>query len=410
MIQRFFADYIREMLTAFPVVAVVGPRQVGKSTLVTGPEIGEGRRYVTLDDLSWRSLAEGDPKSFLDVPGPMTIDEVQLAPGLLREIKLRIDRERVKGKYLLTGSSDPDFGAGLSQVLAGRVGVVRLPPITRAEERGGKVWRAWLESGTLEEWDGLLAGREYPVFQEDRLVQGGFPLSVKAESRRERHLWMDSFRLTYLERDLRRLADIGHLAEFNRLMQITAGQTATVASQAALARDAGLNPATAGRYLSILEASYLIQRIPPYFANIGKRMVKSPKIFWADTGLCCHLLGIEEPAGFTGNPTLRGRILETFVMMEIQALLPLLEQSRQLFFVRTHDGLEVDGLLVGQGRHIPIEIKASRTLSAGDALPIERWIGLNPGHGPGAVLYPGTSYQPLSPSVRAIPLAALFEC
>lgn len=395
------------MLATFPVVAVVGSRQVGKSTLIQQPVIAQGRRYLTLDDVSVYSVAQADPKTFLDSEMPLTIDEVQLAPALLREIKLRVDRQREPGRFLLTGSADLDHCADISSVLAGRVGIVRLPPITMSEEHQATGWQEWMGATGVKSLDRTFAGRKYQPLPLERILSGGFPDSLLALTPRQRMLWMDSFRTTYLERDLRRISDIGNLGEFVRLMNLSAAATGSLLNQAHLARDAGMSPATAGRHLSILEASFLITRLPPFFANIGKRMVKAPKLYWNDVGLAAHLCGITSIEALRGGVML-GRLVETLLMMEIQALLPLAGTPAKLFHVRTHDGLEVDGLLeIGQ-RHLPLEIKASRTVTASDAAPIERWIALNPTHGPGVVLYLGEEHLSLSANVRAVPAWALF--
>lgn len=408
MITRFYESLLMEMLAVFPVVALVGPRQVGKSTLVTkAPGLAE-REYLTLDNIAERSLAAADPKAFLDRAGPVTVDEVQLAPGLLREIKRQTDRNRVPGRFLLTGSADLDHCADLSHVLAGRVGVLRLPPITRSEESGSQGWKRWLATESADELDAAFSGKEAAPFEWERLVRGGFPPAMAAGRARERSLWMESFRMTYLERDLRRISDIGNLADFNRLMVLTAAATGTIPNQANLARDAGLSPATAGRHLSILEASLLLRRLPPFFVNIGKRMVKSPKLYWNDTGLCAHLMGLTDATALDREAVARGRLFETFVMMEVESLIPLLDAPARLFHVRTHDQLEVDGLVESGRRKILFEIKAGQTVTADDAAPIERWIALNPGHGPGVVIHAGGEYHKLSTSVRAIPASMLF--
>ena len=409
MIKRFHETLLQELLEIFPVVAVVGPRQVGKTTLVNSTKMGAERSYLSMDDIGLRSVAESDPKAFLDRGDAITIDEVQLVPDLLREIKRLTDKERKPGRFLLTGSADLDHCADLSAVLAGRVGVLRLPPITQAEETKASGWRDWLKSRSIKDLDQAFGNRKGMPFDFGRLIRGGFPLSLMAKSRRERSLWMESFRMTYLERDLRRISDIGNLAEFNLLMQISAGMTGGLLNQASLARDVGMSAATAGRHLSILEASLLIHRLPPYFTNIGKRLVKSPKLYWADTGLCAHLLGIDDWDDLNRpDERLRGRLFETFVMTEVLALLPLIHPSGRLYHLRTHDQLEVDGLIEQGSRRLLFEVKASRTVTSADAAPIERWLKLKPEHGPGIVIYAGDTYQPLSKNVRAVPASLLF--
>ncbi len=408
MINRLFSPLLQEYLGTFPVVAVVGSRQVGKSTLVRQPGVGADRRYVTLDDFGALSVAQSDPKGFLSMDGPLTVDEVQRAPVLLREIKRLVDGDRRPGRFLLTGSADLDRCADISPVLAGRVGVLRLPPITVAEEHGAGGWRAWLEAKNTGDLDKAFSRHRWEPFGMERVISGGYPDSLLARSGRARRLWMDSFRTTYLERDLRRISDIGNLAEFARLMQLAAAATGGILNQANLARDAGMSPATAGRHLSILESSFLLTRLPPFFANIGKRMVKAPRLFWNDSGLASHLCGIFSLDAPRADPRMLGRLFETLVMMEVQALLPLAAEPAHLFHVRTHEGLKVDGLVALGRRHLPFEIKASQTVTSADASPIEHWIALNAGHGPGILIHAGGDYLPLSRNVRAVPASALF--
>lgn len=408
MIARYYTDLLQEMLEVFPVVAVVGPRQVGKSTLVTQAEIGGSRDYLSLDDLTHRSVAESDPKAFLAGRGRVTIDEIQLVPDLLREIKLLTDQNRQEGRFLLTGSADLDHCADLSHVLAGRVGILRLPPLTLSECNCARSWETCFKAESAEDLDRLFDRATSHPFQGERLFQGGFPLSLNARSERARQLWFESFQLTYLERDLRRISDISNLSDFHRLMRISASNTGTLLNQAHLGRDAGLNPVTTGRYLSVLEASLLICRIPPFFSNIGKRFIKSPKLFWSDTGIAAHLAGFSSTEALWNDPMARGRWFETFVMMEIQSLLPLLSFPARLYHVRTQEGLEVDGLLEGGRRHLLFEVKTTHTPRPEDANAMERWIHMNPGHGPGMVIHSGDSYHRLSEHVRAIPANLLF--
>ena len=401
MISRIFTAKVQELLEFFPVVAVVGSRQVGKSTLVQMSEIGRDRRYFTLDDLAVRQLAERDPESLLETQGPLTIDEVQLAPELLRAIKKCVDQDRRPGRFLLTGSADMNVLSDLAGVLAGRVGIVQLPPITQFEVRGGEGRPRWLQA-----LQGEHASGSTPVapFDWSRIVVGGFPLSVTAAHDRERALWFENFRKTYLERDLRRMRDIGHLSDFARLMELVAARTAQLLNQAALAREIGLNAATAGRYLSLLEASFLCMRLNPWHANLGKRLVKTPKRYWTDTGIACHLCGLHRD-DLPGHP-MTGPLFETFAVTEIAALLSHFLPEARLHFFRSQTGLEVD-LLIQQGQTLfPVEIKASRSVTPDDAAPILRWREWTGLTSPGLVLYPGTEIKPLGRNITAMPITA----
>jgi predicted AAA+ superfamily ATPase len=408
MIYRIYTTRLLEMLNLFPVVAVIGPRQVGKSTLVLSEGISRGRQYVTLDDLTSRTLAERDPLALLDKPGPITIDEIQLVPQLLRGIKQQVDHQRSAGRYLITGSADLNYCADLSHILAGRVGILSLPPITYFEERAGKgvpLWAYLLQEGRVDPI--VIPRARIDDFNWNRIVAGGFPLSLTAEDESQRVLWMESFRSTYLERDLRRISDIGHLAEFARLMELSAVRTAQVLNQAELARDAGLSPATMGRYLSILEASFLIHRLAPYYENIGKRLVKSPKLYWTDTGLVCHLLGMH--ASDLAVHRMKGALFETFAIAEIRSLLSFYLPQARLYYLRTHDRLEIDGL-VQQGTHlIPFEVKAAATVVADDADAIKHWMSLTRREGMGLVLYAGSRVELIGRNIWAIPIQATID-
>lgn len=401
MISRLFTHKVQELLDFFPVVAVVGSRQVGKSTLVQMPEIGSNRRYFTLDDLAVRQLAERDPESLLEVSGALTIDEVQLVPELLRAIKKSVDQDRRPGRFLLTGSADLNVLADLSGVLAGRVGIVQLPPLTLFEERGETGRPCWLQ--VLQ---GDNSSRPTPVspFDWSRIVVGGFPLSVTAANDRQRTLWFENFRKTYLERDVRRMRDIGHLTDFARLMELVAARTAQLLNQAALAREIGLNAATAGRYLSLLEASFLSMRLHPWHANLGKRLVKTPKRYWTDTGIACHLCGLHH-GDLPGHP-MTGPLFETFAVTEVEALLSHFLPEVRLHFFRSQTGLEVD-LLIQKGQTLfPVEIKASRSVTPDDAASILRWREWTGMTSPGLVLYPGTEIKPLGRNITAMPITA----
>lgn len=408
MIYRIYTARLLEMLNSFPVVAVIGPRQVGKSTLVLSKEISRGRQYVTLDDLTSRTFAERDPLALLEQTGRITIDEIQLAPQLLRGIKQQIDRQRSAGRYLITGSADLNYCADLSHTLAGRVGILPLPPITYFEERRGKgvpLWAYLLQKGRIDPIEIQKARVE--DFDWTRIVTGGFPLSLTAENESQRVLWMESFRSTYLERDLRRISDIGHLAEFARLMELSAIRTAQVLNQAELARDAGLSPATTGRYLSILEASFLIHRLAPYYENIGKRLVKSPKLYWTDTGLVCHLLGIH--ASDLAAHRMKGALFETFAIAEIRSLLSFYLPRARLYYLRTHDRLEIDGLVQQGTCLIPFEIKAAATVIADDGDAIKHWMSLARREGMGLVLYAGRRIELIGRNVWAVPIQATID-
>ncbi len=410
MISRVHERRLRELLDSFPVVAVIGPRQVGKSTLVqTGPELAE-RHYVTLDDFEVLGVAEKDPRVLLAGQGRITVDEVQRCPGLLRAIKAEVDCHREPGRFLLTGSCDLTMTANLAGELAGRVGVLTLPPFTWRELEGRlapPAWLKWIDTPRIEdieaEWP--VAAPMHPDLEV--MHMGGYPLSVTATDERARRDWFAAYRFTYLERDVRQILNVGSLSDFARLFQTVAGRSSKLANVAALARDVGLKAVTAGRYLSVLEASFQILRLAPWFANIGKRLVKTPKFYWQDVGLLAHLLGLENWEAAV-DQSFAGPLFETFMMMEIAKQVDVFAPDMRLYFVRSHDGLEVDGLLVRGLKQLPFEIKVSTTVRVEDAKPLEDYMDRSGTSALGLVFYRGRECRRLSRRVLAVPQTAVL--
>jgi len=410
MIKRAQEKRLLELLDRFPVVAVIGPRQVGKSTLVCGAVVGANREYFSLDDFDTLGLAQKDPNALLSAGKAVTIDEIQRCPDLLRIIKAAVDKNRRSGRFLITGSADLNLVANLASELAGRVGVLSLPPLSWRELEGRlmpPVWLSWVNELGI---DGIeKAGKTMvpKVSDVDALLSGGYPLAVTAAGVEARRDWFAAFRFTYLERDVRQISNIGNLADFSRLFQTMASRSSQLLNIASLARDVGLNVATAGRYLSLLEASFQIKRLEPWFSNMGKRLVKSPKVYWSDTGLLAHLLGLDTWIDITAHGV-SGALIETFAMMEISKHVELFEPSMRLHFVRSHDGLEVDGLLVKGVKQLPFEIKASSTVRVDDARNLEKYMELSGSATAGIVFYRGSECRRLGRRVLAVPLTALL--
>jgi len=410
MIKRVHEKRLLEMLEAFPVVAVIGPRQVGKSTLVQHGPVLASRKYRTLDDFDTLGLAEKDPRTLLGGDGAITVDEVQRCPTLLRMVKAEVDRNRQPGRFLLTGSADLNLTADLASELAGRVGVLTLPPLTWREletQLDSPVWLNWLEVPRVEDVEADFRETVPKIPDTEAIFMGGYPLSATASSSQVRRDWFAAYRFTYLERDVRQISQVGNLADFARFFQAVAVRSSQLLNIAALARDVGLKAATAGRHLSVLEASFQIARVAPWFSNLGKRLVKSPKVYWRDTGLLGHLLGLEHWPD-ARQQALAGALFETFVMMEIAKQVEVFRPDARLHFIRSHDGLEVDGLLVRGVKQLPFEIKASGTVRTEDAAPLEKYLDLSAAAPFGVVFYRGSDCRRLSRRVLAIPQTALL--
>ncbi|MBL9175014.1 MAG: ATP-binding protein, partial [Verrucomicrobiales bacterium] len=288
---------LRQLLRVMPVAVVSGPRQAGKTTLVR--TVDPGRRFLGLDDLTLLEQARREPAALL-AERPVTVDEVQYVPDLLRAVKRAVDEQRRSGDFLLTGSANLLLAQTVSESLAGRAGYVDLLPFCPTE---------WTQRpGGLEAFDLLFAKkfdpREWPSAAGDWtlwLCRGGFAPALKLDDDGDRALWMDSYVRTYLERDLRALSAVNSLPEFQRVMRLAANQCARVVNQANLSRDAGIPPVTAHRYLGLLETGGLLTRIPAWTGSPNTAVVKSPKWLWTDCGLAAALAGIRGPAGLAAR-------------------------------------------------------------------------------------------------------------
>jgi len=339
MIPRLLQAELRTQLSEFPIVTVLGPRQAGKTTLAraTVPDF----EYVSLEDPDTLAIAREDPRGFLERRAQRVIfDEIQRAPHLLSYLQGIVDDGGGNGRFVLTGSHQLELREAIGQSLAGRTGMLHLLPLSIPELEGG--------------------GIRFERF-EDYLLRGFLP-RVHAEGQRPRVAYA-SYYQTYVERDVRRLIRLKDATLFERFMKLLAGRVGQLVNHASLAGDVGVDAKTLGSWLSILEASFVVFRLPPYHRNFGKRLVKSPKVYFTDTGLLCYLLGIEEPDQVRRDP-LVGSLFENLVVLE--ALKARYNQARQpaLSFFRDNHGHEID-LLLDSGRALHgIEIKSASTYNA----------------------------------------------
>lgn len=381
-----------------PAVVVTGARQTGKSTL-TQKLIPGDRRYVSLDDLDAVDLARREPAALVGGNQPVTIDEIQRAPGLLHEIKRAIDRRRRPGQFLLTGSANLLLANRVSESLAGRASYLTLWPMTRREQRGlgrGGIWDELLHT-PAEEWPDLVASQpDDPQDWTDLARIGGFPEpATHMENPQQRAIWFDGYVRTYLERDLQDLSSISSLPDFRRLMRAACLRVGQVLNQVELGRDVALSQSTAHRYLNLLETSYLLVRLPAYSVNRTKRLVKSPKLFWGDTGVAMHLAQQTDPSGAH---------LENLVLCDLLAWRDSRTEQADVFYWRTRTGAEVDLVIEAGDRLLPIEVKATsrpRLADAAHLLTFRSEYGDRAS--PGLVLHSGTVLDWLAPGVLAAP-------
>ncbi len=389
---------LERRLRVMPVAVVTGARQTGKSTLVQ--QLGsEQRRYVTLDDLDVRSAARDDPALLVDGPQPITIDEVQREPELLHAVKRAVDRQRRPGQFLLTGSANLLLMHRVSESLAGRASYLNLWPMSRRELHGlgpGGIWERLFETRPSE-WIDLL--RSEPNEPEDWRAlarRGGFPVpALQLENDEDRAIWFDGYVRTYLERDLQDLSNISALPEFRRLMRAACLRVGQLLNQSALARDISLAQATAFRYLNLLETSFLFVRLPAYASNRTKRLVKTPKAYWSDTGLAMHLSQETEP---------RGEHLENMVLHDLLVWRDCGTTRAEIFYWRTSNNQEVDFVIEQAGRLLPIEVKSGATPRLRDARHLRVFLDeYQDISDAGLLLHDGDMPEWIAPNVLAAP-------
>lgn len=343
-IHRKIEARLLELSQQFPSIAVTGPRQSGKSTLLknTFP----GYKYFTFDDPLTREQAISDPRFFLDSIGKkVIIDEIQFVPGLLSYIKMEIDRNRQgKGDYIFTGSQQFSMMKDIGDSLAGRIGLLDLLPFSVEEIRLSK------------DMDGAI---DYFVHA---ALTGSYPEPVM-DPAVEPHSWYGSYIQTYLERDVRSIYNIGNLRDFQRFLHLLATRCANILNLSEFANDLGVSVPTIKSWLSILEACRIIYLLPPYYNNVGKRIVKSPKVYFLDIGMVCYLTGIRDREHLLKGP-MGGALFENFCIQETVKYFLNRGERPGLYYLRTSNNLEVDMLIELRNRSIlPVEIKLNKTPS-----------------------------------------------
>jgi len=335
-------------MLGFPVVTVTGPRQSGKTTLVKS--LWPDKPYVSLETPANREFARQAPLDFLrQFTDGALIDEAQHAPELFSQLQDVVDADGRMGLFVLTGSQNLSLVSSVSQSLAGRTAVVELPPLSLAELRQAGGVRA-----------------DYA----QHLVQGFFPALHSRDV--DAHEWLQSYLVTYAERDARQLAAIQDLASFQRFLRLTAARTGQLLNMQSLASDVGVSDKTVKHWLSILEACYLIHFVRPHSANFGKRLVKMPKVYMMDVGLAASLIGIQDAAQAQTHP-LRGALFETLVVNELLKNRMNAGLREPLHFWRDHIGTEVDVILERGGEIAAVEIKSGLTVAADAFSNLDKW-------------------------------------
>ncbi|MDY7092159.1 MAG: ATP-binding protein [Acidobacteriota bacterium] len=417
MYRRNIEDYLRAALADTPVVLLQGARQTGKTTLAKELVRSLGGSYRTLDDAATYASATQAPKEFIARPeGLVVLDEIQKAPDLLSAIKVAVDEDRRPGRFLLTGSARVLTLPTISESLAGRMEVVTLWPLSQGElaDREERFIDAIFGDSlpplppAPEKADSSFA----TILQ--RALIGGFPEAVARQDPRRRNAWFAAYITTILQRDVRDLANIEGLADLPRLLDLLASRSSSLLNRAELSRSTGLAYATLHRYLTLLEMTYLVQLLPPWSANLGKRLSKTPKIDLCDSGLIAHLNGM---VPFTPGSTpaslqkRAGSLIESFVAGELRKQRGWNHIPTKLFHYRTASRQEVDLLLEGPGGLVVgIEVKTASSWGRRDLHGLKSLAeALGDRFHRGILLYGGSEVLPCGERIHAVPIRALWE-
>jgi predicted AAA+ superfamily ATPase len=354
MLKRTLSRKLIDLVRKFPVVSITGPRQSGKTTLTK--ILFKKHDYVSLEEPHEREFAIADPKGFLRrFSGGVILDEIQKAPILLSYIQGIVDSNEVPGRFILTGSQQFHLMEKVSQTLAGRTAIVQLLPLSLNE---------LLSRPESDPWkiEILPSAIEKPAFSLEEILYSGLYPRIHDRGL-EPHDWLSAYYRTYVERDVREVANIGNLETFQRFVRLCAGRTGQLLNLLSIATDCGISHTTARHWTSILQAGFIIHLLPPHHTNFSKRIIKSPKLYFLDTGLLCYLLRIREPEDITDH-AMKGAIFETFVLAELYKSFAHRGEAPPLYFWRDRTGHEVDVVMDTGKKLIPVEVKSTETIDS----------------------------------------------
>jgi predicted AAA+ superfamily ATPase len=409
MLIRNITPKIVEALADTPVVMLNGARQTGKSTLAKSL-IGAKQieHYVTLDDATAFAAAKHDPTGFISGLGEATvIDEIQRAPELFVAIKADVDRNRTPGRYLLTGSANVLLLPRLSESLAGRMEIFTLWPLSQGEFAGVReMFIDMLFSEKLPSSEPISADTKTTLIE--RAVRGGYPEAAARSSESRRRAWFSSYVTTILQRDVRDIANIDGLTAMPRLLAMIATRSPSLLNYSEFSRTTGLPQSTLKRYMTLFETIFMIDLLPAWYSNLGKRLVKTAKLVMNDTGLLSTLLAVD--AARLENTPLRGAVIENFVIMELRKQISWSDTRPAMLHYRTQTGREVDVVLEDMaGRVVGIEIKSAKSVGGQDFSGLKSLAEASGNNFlRGIVLYSGSEMVSFGSNLFAMPIDSLW--
>ncbi len=409
MIPRRITPKIFDALEFSPVVLLSGARQTGKTTLVKSIALERNMHYVTLDDLTALQAAKSDPMGFLAGFGrPLVIDEVQRVPELLIAIKASVDRNRQPGQFLLTGSANALMLPKVSESLVGRMVILTLFPLSYDEING---FENTIIDDLVEQKVKIPPQTKLSKIKPFNLIlTGGYPELQSILKPEQRKSWFQSYISTILQRDIQDLAKINGFYDMPRLFSFLAYQVSSLLNLSSLSRDLGIPVSTLKRYVALLEAIFLIHRLPAWFSNVGKRLIKTPKVFFNDSGLLAHLLGVNS-GNLEDNPKISGQLFESFIFQELMKQISWSKTQPKLYYFRTTSGKEVDFILqTNDGQIIGLEVKMKETIQNKDFDGLRELMNLTKKQfKAGYVITTGQEMVPFGQKLFTLPLSLFLQ-
>jgi uncharacterized protein len=401
--QREASQPLLEALESMPVVVLSGMRQTGKSTLLQKVPQLVKRKYFSFDDFNTLEAARRDPESFIAQGDEITIDEAQKFPEILSVIKRDIDKNRKPGRFILSGSANFLLLKNVSESLAGRAVYLTLYPFSRREQLGmtkrQPAITTFLKMGTFPE------NTAHPLVSLDEISTGGMPSVVLGEVKNP-NIWFRGYEQTYLERDIRSLSQVADIVAFRHLLQLVALRNGQVLNQSGLARDAKLNVMTTTRYLSLMEASFILFRLHPHLSNRTSRLIKSPKIYLSDSGLAAYLAGVKE---LDTHEPLRGALLENYIAQNLLGILSVHHPDARMTYWNIQGRFEVNFILEFGRKTLAIEIKNGSRIHENDISGLKAYMAGSQYCLAGIVAYNGTEVLKLSNKIWGVPISLLLS-